>query len=446
MLLSSESDSMVKITRVQKNSIAEKNNIQAGDFLIAINNFEIGDILDYKFYISESRIILKLKREDDIFEIIVKKEQYADIGLEFESYMMDEKKSCGNSCIFCFVEQLPKNCLRGSLYFKDDDERLSFLHGNYITLTNLDDAHIDRIIKFKISPVNISVHTTNPDLRVKMMRNKRAGEVLKYIKKLDENNININAQIVLCKNINDGAELERTLSDLCALLSILSVAVVPAGLTKFRDENNLYKLESLNKSDCEKVIDLVDRFGENNLHKFGSRIVYCADEFYLKAERELPDEDYYEDYPQYENGVGMIRSFCAEFYANITVPQSMTEKTKSRKVSIVTGESAYFLIKELARELEKQYENLSCEVHKIENKFFGEQITVAGLVTGGDIIEQLKNANLGEELLIPAVMLRYKCDLFLDNISVQDIEKELSIKVSIVENNADDFIKKVLGR
>jgi len=436
---------MVKITEVGKNSAAEKNNIKSGDFLISINNFEINDILDYQFYVSENKIILRLKRSEDIFEILIKKSQYDDIGLEFESYMMDEKKSCGNSCIFCFVEQLPKNCLRESLYFKDDDERLSFLHGNYITLTNLEDSHIDRIIKFKISPVNISVHTTNPALRVKIMRNERAGEVLKYIKKLDEYNININAQIVLCKNINDGAELERTLKDLYALSNISSIAVVPAGLTKFRDENNLYKLESFNKLDCEQVIDLVDKFSEKNLEKFGSRIVYCADEFYLKAECELPGEDYYEDYPQYENGVGMIRSFCTDFYAGIDALVGARIVRPQRKVSIVTGEAAYFLIRELACELEKRFENLICEVYKIENTFFGGQITVAGLVTGGDIIAQLQGAEFGEELLIPAVMLRYERDLFLDNVSVQDVERELGIKVNIVENNAEDFIKKVLG-
>ena len=431
---------MIKITGVEKKSAAEKNNIKPGDFLIAVNNHEIGDVLDYKFYLTDSNIILKLQRGGGIFEAAIKKEQYADIGLVFESYMMDEKKSCVNNCIFCFVEQLPKNCLRGSLYFKDDDERLSFLHGNYITLTNLEDGHIGRIIKFKISPVNISVHTTNPGLRVKMMGNNRAGEVLKYIKKLDEAGININAQIVLCKGINDGAELERTLKDLCALSCISSIAVVPAGLTRFRD--GLYKLEGLSARDCEEAIELVDKFGLENIRKRGSRIVYSADELYLKAGRALPDEDYYEDYPQYENGVGMIRSFRAEFYAETGRELS---QNKPRKVSVVTGEAAYFLIKELAAGLEKRFENLDCAVYKIENRFFGENITVAGLVTGGDIMSQLAGYNLGEELIIPAVMLRYERDLFLDNTSVRDVEQKLGVRVQIAENTAEDFIKKVLG-
>ena len=389
-----------------------------------------------------------------------KKIKTDDILREIENYMdIDgEKKSCKNKCIFCFIDQMPdksKFCLRETLYFKDDDERLSFLHGNYISMTNLEDSDIDKIIKMRISPVNISVHTTNKELRVKMMRNKRAGEVLDYMKKLAENNININAQIVLCKNINDGRELEKTLTDLCALYPVMqSIAVVPSGLTKYRDENNLYKLESFDKSDSRKIIETVDKFGEENLKKYNSRLVYCADEFYLKAELKIPDAEYYEDYPQYENGVGMIRSFCDDFYGEIKHPPpaggtlfTKEGKESSRKISLVTGEAAYYVIKTLAGDIVKKYNNLDCEVYKIKNNFFGGEITVAGLVTGRDIIEQLTpfKDNLGDELLIPAVMLRYERDLFLDNTSVGDIETALEIKVGIVENNAEDFIKKVFG-
>ena len=451
---------MVKISRVTQNSIAYKNNIRGGDFLLSINNNEINDILDYKFYMCESKINLRLRRggntDNNIFTDIyveIQKRQYGDIGLEFETYMIDEKKSCENKCIFCFIDQLPgkreyKDCLRETLYFKDDDERLSFLHGNYITLTNLEDRHIDRIIKMRISPVNISVHTTNPGLRVKMMNNKRAGEVLKYINKLNDNNININAQIVLCKNINDGDELQKTITDLCALSSVCSIAAVPGGLTKYRDENGLFKLEPFNKADCGKIIDLADKFGEENLKNTGSRIVYCADEFYLKAGREIPDGDYYEDYPQYENGVGMIRSFCDDFYKKYGIYGIIPANfDKPRKITLVTGEAAYCLIKTLAGDIVKACVNLSCAVYKIRNDFFGEEITVAGLVTGRDIIGQLlpyKN-NLGDELLIPAVMLRHERDLFLDGMSVGDIETALEIKVVVVENDAGDFIKKVLN-
>ena len=381
--------------------------------------------------------------------------KYDVMLLELEKYMTGEKKCCKNKCVFCFIDQLPKNCLRETLYFKDDDERLSFIHGNYITLTNLEDSDIDRIIKMRISPINISVHTTNPELRVKMMNNKRAGEVLDYIKKLSDSNININAQIVVCKNINDGEELKRTIKDLCAFYPVMqSIAVVPSGLTKFRDENNLVRLEVLEKSDCEKIIDLADKFGEKNLGKYNSRLVYCADELYLKAELEIPDAEYYEDYPQYENGVGMIRSFVEDFYRETKHPPpaggtlfTKEGKEQVRKVSLVTGEAAYYVIKTLADDLVRKREDLICEVYKIKNDFFGEEITVAGLVTGRDIIAQLmphKN-NLGGELLIPAVMLRYERDLFLDNTSVEDLENALDVKVRIVKNDAEDFIKAVLN-
>jgi len=375
---------------------------------------------------------------------------------EFETYMTGEKKSCKNKCVFCFIDQLPKDCLRKTLYFKDDDERLSFLHGNYITLTNLEDCHIDKIVKLRISPINISVHTTNPDLRVKMMGNNRAGEVLDYIKKLAANNININAQIVLCKNINDGEELKQTLIDLCGLYPAMqSIAVVPSGLTKYRDENNLFKLEPFNNSDCEKIIETVDKFGEDNLEKYNSRLVYCADEFYLKSGREIPDGEYYEDYPQYENGVGMIRSFCDDFYGSTKHPPpaggtlfTKEGEEQTRKVSIVTGEAAYCIIKTLANNIIKKYENILCEVYKIKNDFFGEEITVAGLITGRDIINQLmpyKN-NLGDELLIPTVMLRHERDLFLDDTNIKDIENMLEIKVRTVGTEAYDFINAVLGQ
>ena len=443
---------MVKISKVLQNSKACKNNILDGDIILSVNSHEINDVIDYRFYLCESKISLLIKRDENIFEVTFKKSMYADIGLEFDTYMMDEKKNCKNKCIFCFVDQLPKNCMRETLYFKDDDERLSFLHGNYITLTNLDDSHIERIIQMRISPINISVHTTNPDLRVKMMKNKRAGETLEYIKQLADADISINAQIVLCKNINDGEELERSLTDLCTLYpSMQSIAVVPSGLTKYREENGLYKLTPFEKSDCEKVIETVNKFGEENLKKFNSRLVYCADEFYLKAKKEIPDCEYYEDYPQYENGVGMIRSFCDDFYASVNLETLPKKFEQPRKVSAVTGEAAYAVIKTLAEDIVKKCgysSGLSCTVYKIENNFFGKDITVAGLVTGGDIIEQLmpyKN-NLGDELLIPAVMLRHERDLFLDNINIKDIETALDIKVRIVEHdNAGDFINAVTG-
>ena len=350
--------------------------------------------------------------------------------------MAGEKKGCENNCVFCFIDQLPRGCLRRSLYCKDDDERLSFLFGNYITLTNLTDDDVAGIIKMRLSPINISVHTTSPELRVKMMNNPRAGVSLAYIKKLAEGGIELNAQIVVCKNINDGEELERALADLCALYPALqSVALVPAGLTKYREVNNLPAIEPLGRTDCEKIIAAADKIGEENLKSFGTRLVYCADEFYLKAGQKIPGGDYYENYPQYENGVGMIRSFYDEAMQGVSAAP--------RKISAVTGEAAYDLIKETAARINKD-----CAVYKIKNNFFGAGITVAGLVTGRDIIEQLSphKEELGEELLIPAVMLRHERDLFLDDTSVTDIEKALGIKVKIVAPGAGEFIKAVTNK
>ena len=434
---------MVKITGVEKNSIADKYGIKSGDLLVAINGNEINDLLDYKFYISENNIILTFKKPE-IAKISVKKPKYNDIGLEFATYMMDEKKSCKNKCIFCFIDQLPTNPkLRDTLYFKDDDERLSFLHGNYITLTNLEEHHIDRIIKMRISPVNISVHTTNPELRCKMMNNNRAGETLAYIKRLADNGIDLNTQIVLCKDVNDKQELERTLRDLCAFYPFMkSIAVVPAGLTKYRAQNGLYPLKPLNKADCEEVIELCDNLGEENIKKLGERLIYCSDEIFLKAGVDIPPDSYYGDYPQIENGVGMLRNFITEFYDNYNDIIDIDYR-QPRKVSLATGVAAYPVIKALTDDLTVKYPNLECKVYCIENNFFGRDVTVAGLITGGDLIKQLlpHKSELGEKLLIPAVMLRYERDLFLDNISVDELEQILDIKVVIVENNAKDLIE-----
>jgi len=368
---------------------------------------------------------------------------------EFEAYMAGEKKSCENSCIFCFIDQLPKEGLRDSLYFKDDDERLSFLHGNYITLTNLDDGDIGRIIRLRISPVNISVHTTDPALRVKMMGSARAGEVLGYLKKLAEADIDINAQVVLCRGINDGHELEKTLGELCSIPAVQSISVVPAGLTRYRKQNRLFELLPFDGGECKKIIETVDRFGAENLKKRSSRVVYCADELYLKAGLEIPGDDYYEDYPQHENGVGMIRGFCEDFYRNVNHPSlrdTLFEK-EGRAVSIVTGEAAFGVIQTLAGDLCARCQGLSCRVYGVKNNFFGEGVTVAGLVTGGDIISRLAphRGELGSELLVPAVMLRYERDLFLDGIDTRELEEALGVKVAVVENNAEDFINKVTG-
>lgn len=435
---------MVLITDVMPRSRAEKAGIYAGDTLVSINGREINDVLDYRFHLANRSVELCILRDGESITKKIIKSEYDDIGLDFETPLMDKKHSCENKCIFCFIDQLPKG-LRKSLYFKDDDSRLSFLHGNYITLTNLSEKDIDRIIEMHISPVNISVHTTNPELRVKMMKNKRAGDVLKYLDKLANAGISICAQIVLCKGINDGIELERTMNDLEKLFPALrSVSVVPAGLTKFRD--NLFPLEVFTPYDCKNVIDTVNNFGESCLEKYGSRLFFCSDEFYIKANRPLPEDSFYEEYFQIENGVGMLTSFETDIKREVKyIDEYLTEFKAPRTVSIVTGFAAYQNIKNMCNILESAVDGLHVNVYPIKNNFFGDNITVAGLLTATDIIEQLKGKALGDELLFPACALRADGDLFLDDKTPQDISKYLNVKTTPTEDEGELFIKKVLG-
>ena len=418
---------MVKITLVERGSRADKAGILPGDTLVSINGNEICDVLDYRFYLTERKVELALEREGTRYSTEINKGEYDDIGLDFETPLMDKKHTCRNGCIFCFIDQNPEG-LRESLYFKDDDSRLSFIHGNYITLTNMTDKDIARIVKMRFSPINISVHTTNPELRVKMMKNKRAGEVLRYLGELKRAGISMCAQIVLCRGINDGEELKRTLSDLSEYApELTSIAVVPAGLTKFRDK--LYPLTDFTPEEAGAVIDTVNAFGEKFLSKLGTRLVYCADEFYLKAGREIPDSDYYEDYPQLENGVGMIRSFSDEFSMCIEDLEEEAKSCKERTVSLATGVAAYPTVKELACRLMAICPGLTVNIYKIINNFFGESITVSGLLTGKDIYEQLKDKDLGDELIIPENALRFGEDVFLCNMTVGELSDKLSVKV-----------------
>ena len=433
---------MVKIVEVTKDSISEQCGIQANDILISINDREINDVLDYRFYLYEENVSLTIKREDSLYTFDIEKEMYEDIGLEFETPLMDKKHRCENKCIFCFIDQLPKG-LRETLYFKDDDSRLSFLHGNYITLTNLEKKDIERIIEMHISPVNISVHTTNPELRCKMMHNKRAGETLSYLKLLTDNGIEINAQIVLCRDINDGIELERSLKDLAELYPKLgSVAIVPSGLTKYRQ--NLYPLKPFDKDSSAIVIDMVERINGEYEKKFGKNIFFCSDEFYLMAERELPSDEYYEEYSQLENGVGMLRSFETEvdgFLKLLTDEELEIE----RNVSIATGYSAYDFICQMVKRVQKKCVNLKCDVYRIDNNFFGTTVTVSGLITGVDLIEQLKGKDLGQELLISRSMLRDEGDLFLCQTSLEDLKNELGVNVLPIEQDGASFVEGLLG-
>ncbi len=435
---------MVQITDVLPNSRAQKAGILAGDFLVSINDREINDVLDYRFHLANKTILLELIRNGEPFKIEILKKEYDDIGLDFETPLMDKKHSCENKCVFCFIDQLPKG-LRKSLYFKDDDSRLSFLHGNYITLTNLTEKDIDRIIEMHISPVNVSIHTTNPELRVKMMHNKRAGEVLKYLDKLAEAGISLCGQIVLCKGLNDKDELMRSMHDLVHLFSALnSVSIVPAGLTKFRDK--LYPLEPFSPEECLEVIKQVNAFGDYCLKEYGTRLFYCSDEFYITAKLPLPGESYYEEYSQIENGVGLITSLKTEIDVELEYIDEYLENFSSpRTVSVATGYAAYEHIKNVCEKIENAVSGLTVNVFPIKNNFFGETITVAGLLTATDIIDQLNGTELGDELLFPATALRADGDLFLDGLTPEELSIKLSVKVRQAESEGTEFIKAILG-
>ena len=436
---------MVKITQLEEGSRAARAGVQAGDVLLSINQNEIADVLDYRFYLAERRVTLALTRDGEPYEVVIHKEEYDDIGLCFETPLMDKKRCCANKCIFCFIDQLPRG-LRPSLYFKDDDARLSFLHGNYVTLTNLTDKDIDRIIKMHISPVNVSVHTTNPELRCEMMKNKRAGKVLSYLNRLADAGIRICGQIVLCRGVNDGEELTRSMQDLVKLHPALSsVSVVPAGLTKFRE--GLYPLSPFTSEECRAVIAQVNAFGEECERELGARIFCCADEFYLKAGLPLPEESYYGDYEQIENGVGMLRSLWEEFSAELDFLDEYVPEggMKKRRVTLVTGKAAAPMLRALVQALCARVPELSAEVVAIENNFFGPEITVAGLLTGKDVCEQLAGRNLGDEVLYPAAMLRAEGDLFLCGMTPEEMEKTLGVPVRATKGEGAALMAALLG-
>lgn len=428
----------VVIKSVKKWSVSFLKGIKAGDKIVFVNGNAINDFLDYDFYIKDERLCLEIDRGGKIKKVNIKKDADSDIGLEFESYLMDKQKRCKNKCIFCFIDQNPKG-MRESIYFKDDDSRLSFLFGNYITLTNLSDNDIDRIIKMHISPVNISVHTMNPELRVKMMNNKNAGKCLSYIYKLAQAGISINTQLVLCPGINDGKELEYSISELGKLYpAVQSIAAVPVGVTKYRD--GLFQMPVYTKETAAQVVDIIKNMGDEFKEKYGTRLVFASDEFYLKAQRSIPSADYYESYPQVENGVGMWRDFSDE--AENLISEIEVDTSFEKSVSLATGSAAFGLIDELAKRLMLIYPKLKINVYEIKNDFFGHSVTVAGLVTGQDLIKQLKGKELYGELIIPDVMLRSEGDLFLDGVSLEDVERELEVKVKTVFESSSIFLIK----
>ena len=432
----------VVVTSVLNDSYGEKVGILKNDEIISINGREITDVLDYRFAIQGKKLSVVFKRGLEEFQVNIRKSsEFSDIGLEFETYLMDKQHSCKNKCIFCFVDQMPKG-MRDTLYFKDDDSRLSFLFGNYITLTNLTEKEADRICQLHISPVNISVHTMNPELRVKMMKNKNSGESLRFIKKFHDAGILMNTQLVLCPGINDGEELRYSLNELAKYSPYInSIAAVPVGLTKYRD--NLEHLDIYNKVTANEVIDIIDEFNAHySFFNNGKILAYASDEFYLLAEREFPTEDYYGEYSQLDNGVGMCTLLKSEFLSAL---EETKPKTLNREITIATGESAYSLLCELKEKAEEKFNGLKVNVIKITNEFFGTTVTVAGLLTGQDLIGQLQGKSLGEELLIPRVSLRNEGDKFLDDITLEELSDKLNIKVTPIKNDGYKLLEKISG-
>ncbi len=419
---------MVKIVQVGAHSRAAKVGIREGDRLISINGREIRDVLDYRFHLANRSVTLEIRREENRLSFTITKGEYDDIGLEFETPLMDEKHSCENRCIFCFIDQLPRG-LRQTLYFKDDDSRLSFLHGNYVTLTNLSQRDIERIIEMHISPINVSVHTTDPELRVKMMRNKHAGHVLSYLRMLADAGIRLCAQIVLCRGINDGQALDRTMQDLLTYMPALdSVSIVPAGLTRYRQK--LYPLETYTPQECRAIIHQVGQVGDACVKQYGRRVFFCADELYIKGDVPLPDDDFYEDYSQLEDGIGMVTSMAHEFQAEMQfLADDLADYVPPRRVTAVTGTAAAESISRLCAQLEAAVDGLTIQVVPIINHFFGETITVAGLLTGKDMAEQLAPLDLGDEILIPANTLRADGDLFLCGMTPVELSRALGVPV-----------------
>ena len=424
--------SMTVICSVDAHSPASRAGIKVGEQLLQVNGHSVVDVLDYKFYTYDPKLTLVLRNPQGKERTVkVRKQEGEELGLNFETYLMDKARCCANRCIFCFVDQLPKG-MRDTLYFKDDDARLSFLMGNYITMTNLSPRELDRIVDLRVSPINISVHATDPDLRVKMLGHCNAGQIMSIMERFAGAHITMNCQIVACPDINDGAQLSKTMEALEALYPyVKSVSVVPVGLTCHRE--GLYPLEPYNKEKAQAVVELVETFAEQCLAKHGSRIFWCSDEFYLRAERAIPEDEYFEDYTQLENGVGMLRLLRTEFDSALRL---MDPVESVRPFSTACGVDAAPWIREIVdKAAEKCHTN--GHVYPIVNHFLGETITVSGLITGNDLIAQLKGKELGERLLIPINMLRHGEDVFLDDITLSDVERELNVEV--VPVNQDGF-------
>lgn len=429
------------ISHVKPDSIAWELEIEPGDVLLEIDGMAIEDILDYQFYAEDEELTLLVRKPDgEEWELEIEKDYGEDLGLDFENGLMDDYRSCSNRCIFCFIDQMPPG-MRETLYFKDDDARLSFLQGNYITLTNMKKQDMERVAKYHLSPINVSVHTTNPELRCQMLHNRFAGEALKKIDYFYEHGIEMNGQIVLCKGYNDKEELDRTLKDLTRYCPVMqSVSVVPVGLTRFRD--GLCPLESFSPEEAGEVIDQIEAVQKQCMKEQGVHFVHASDEFYILAGRDLPPASQYDGYPQLENGVGMLRLLLEE-----TGQALETQKGDDRRdqLTIATGKLAYPYLEHCVKQVQTRFPNLKVSLVGIRNDFFGEQITVSGLVTGQDLIAQLKGKDLGSRVLIPVNMLRSGETVFLDDITLEEVQNALQVPVVSVKSSGYDLIAALTG-
>ncbi len=429
------------VSAVTPGSIAEEMEIEPGDVLVSVNGQEPEDVFDYRYLMNEEEVFVVIRKPDgEEWELEIEKEYEDDLGMEFENGLMDDYRSCRNKCMFCFIDQLPKG-MRDTLYFKDDDSRLSFLQGNYLTLTNMSEHDLEKIIYYKLSPINISFQATNPELRCKMLHNRFAGDVMDKVRRLKEAGIMMNGQIVLCRGVNDGEELDRSIRDLVTLMPELqSVSVVPVGLTRYRD--GLYPLEPFTKEDACKVLDLIHSWQEKLVKEYGTHFIHAGDEWYILAERPMPEETTYDGYLQLENGVGMVRLLKEEVDAYL---KKLPGDDRKRKVTIATGELAAPYLREHAASIQTKYPGVEVQVITVKNEFFGGKITVAGLITGQDLVNQLRGKDLGEELLLTTNMLKSDEPVFLDDMTVEQLQTALQIKVSIVESSGNDFVNCILN-
>ena len=430
-----------RIATVAPGSIAEELELAPGDVILAINDQEIEDIFDYHYLVEDEYLVMLVEKSDgEQWELEIEKDMDEDLGITFENGLMDDYKSCSNKCIFCFIDQMPPG-MRDTLYFKDDDSRLSFLQGNYVTLTNMKEKDIDRIIRYRLDPINISVQTTNPELRCMMLHNRFAGDALKKIDTLYEAGIRMNGQIVLCKGVNDGAELDRSIRDLMKYLPYMeSVSVVLVGLSKFRE--GLYPLTPFTKEDACEVLDLIHRWQQVCMQEHGTHFIHASDEWYLLAERELPEEENYDGYIQLENGVGMLRLLKEEFTEALESVPGDPELV--REISVATGRLAAPFLQQMLELLTEKYPQICVHVYPIRNDFFGEMITVSGLLTGQDLKKQLSVVPLGEKLLLPCNMVRSEEKDFLDDVTVEELEKTLQVRVDIVKSSGTDLLDAII--